>query len=112
MHVQSKITQLCYTKVSIQFQGRSLNLNYYSLKLVACFSLGRFPFIRTDQPDHPSQNKNFTFNQNYPVRSVRSQLAYTKEMVFQQNSWNFIVKMTGPAMVRPASSDFWKAPLV
>ena len=22
-----------------------------------------------------------------------------------------IVKMTGPAMVRPASSDFWKAPL-
>ena len=24
----------------------------------------------------------------------------------------FIFKMTGPAMVRPASSDFWKAPLV
>ena len=24
----------------------------------------------------------------------------------------FIFKMTGPAMVQPASSDFWKAPLV
>ena len=24
----------------------------------------------------------------------------------------FIVKVTGPAMVRPASSDFWKVPLV
>ena len=24
---------------------------------------------------------------------------------------DFIVKMTGPAMVRPASSDKWKAPL-
>ena len=23
----------------------------------------------------------------------------------------FIAKMSGPAMVRPASSDFWKAPL-
>ena len=36
-------------------------------------------------------------------------------MVFQQKllekSTFFIVKMTGPAMVRPASSDFWKAPL-
>ena len=24
----------------------------------------------------------------------------------------FIVKVTGPAMVQPASSDFWKVPLV
>ena len=36
--------------------------------------------------------------------------------MFQQKllekSTVFIVKMTGPAMVRPASSDFWKAPLV
>ena len=35
-------------------------------------------------------------------------------MVFNKNSWKktfFIVKMTGPAMVRPVSSDFWKAPL-
>ena len=36
--------------------------------------------------------------------------------MFQQKllekSTFFIVKMTGPAMVRPASSDFWKVPLV
>jgi len=34
--------------------------------------------------------------------------------VFNKNSWKkayFIAKMTGPAMVRPASSDFRKAPL-
>ena len=36
-------------------------------------------------------------------------------MVFQQNLLEkayFIAKKSGPAMVRPASSDFWKAPLV
>ena len=35
-------------------------------------------------------------------------------MVFQQNLLEnayFITKMPGLAMVRPASSDFWKAPL-
>ena len=35
-------------------------------------------------------------------------------MVFQQNLLEkayFIAKMSVPAMVRPASSDFWKAPL-
>ena len=35
-------------------------------------------------------------------------------MVFQQNllkKANFIAKMSCPTMVRPASSDFWKAPL-
>ena len=38
-----------------------------------------------------------------------------KEIVFQQKpseKAEFIVKMTGPAMVRPASSNKWKAPLV
>ena len=43
-----------------------------------------FPFVRADWPDHFNHNENFTFNQNYPVRSVRSQIAYIKEMVFQQ----------------------------
>ena len=34
-------------------------------------------------------------------------------MVFQQNLLEkayFIAKMSDPAMVRPASSDFWKVP--
>ena len=34
-------------------------------------------------------------------------------MVFQQNlleKAHFIAKISGPTMVRPASSDFWKAP--
>ena len=38
-----------------------------------------------------------------------------KEMVFQQKllvKAYFIVKMTSPAMVQPASSDFWKVPRV
>ena len=40
-------------------------------------------------------------------------MACTKEMVFQQKLLKkafFIVKMTGPAKVRPVSSDFWKGP--
>ena len=36
-----------------------------------------------------------------------------KAMVFKQKLLekpHFILKLTGPAMVRPASSDKWKAP--
>ena len=34
--------------------------------------LGRFPFVRTDRPGHSLRNEDFTFNQNYPARSVKS----------------------------------------
>ena len=33
---------------------------------------GRFPFVRTDQPFPSLSNENFTINQNYPARSVKS----------------------------------------
>ena len=35
-------------------------------------NLGRFPFVRTDRPDPSRSNENFTFDQNYPTRSVKS----------------------------------------
>ena len=37
-----------------------------------CFNtnLECFPFVTTDRPDHSYHNENFTFNQNYPARSV------------------------------------------
>ena len=49
-------------------------------------NLGRFPFVRTDRPDHSRVNENFTFNQNYPAtsRSDPRSVVCTKEMVFQQ----------------------------
>ena len=75
----------------------------------------RFPFVRTQGQDIPFRDENFTFNQSYPVRSVKSQIVCTKEIVFHQKLMEkayFIFKMTGAAMVQPASSDFWKAPLV
>ena len=81
-------------------------------------NLGRFPFVRTDRPDHSSRDLYFLFNQHYPARSVKLYIASTKEMVFSKKKKKllekvyFIVKMTGTAMVKPASSDFWKAPLV
>ena len=28
----------------------------------------RFPFVRSDRPDHSRHNENFTFNQNYLAR--------------------------------------------
>ena len=34
--------------------------------------LGCFPFVRTDRPDHSRSNENFTFNQNFSTRSVKS----------------------------------------
>ena len=33
---------------------------------------GRFPFVRTDRPDHSRRNENFTVDQNYLSRSVKS----------------------------------------
>ena len=77
--------------------------------------LGRFPFVRTDRPNHSQRNENFHFNQISPARSVKSWVLFTKEMVVQQKLLEkayFIIKPTGRAMVRPASSDKWKAPLV
>ena len=62
------------------------------------------------------RNENFTINQNYPARSVKScEIVCRKEMDFQQKPLEksrFIAKMSGSAMMRPASSEKWKAPLV
>ena len=77
--------------------------------------LGSLPFVRSDRSDHSRRNDNFPFNQNSPARSVKSWRVCTKEMVFQQKLLKkayFIFKLTGRAMVRPSSSDKWKAPLV
>ena len=59
-------------KTSKKFYQRALNMitfwwflqawkQFQCLKIV----LGRFPFVRTDRPDHSSHNENFTFNQNH-----------------------------------------------
>ena len=75
--------------------------------------LGSFPFVRTYRPDHSHRNDNFPFNQNSLARSVKSWIVCTKEMVFLQKLLEkayFTFKLTGRAMVRPASSDKSKAP--
>ena len=68
--------------------------------------LGRFPFVRTDRPDPCRRN-------DFPARSVKSQMVCKKEMVFQWTLWKnrFHLLTDWSAMVRPASSDKWKAPL-
>ena len=38
----------------------------------AYIHLEHFPFVRPDRPDNSRHNENFTFNQNYPARSVKS----------------------------------------
>ena len=53
----------------------------YGVTAIKKVHLGRFPFVRTDRPDH-FRNENFTFNQNYPARSVKSYIACRKEMFF------------------------------
>ena len=77
--------------------------------------LGRLPFVRTDRPDHSRRNDNFLFNQNSPGRLVKSWIVFTKGDGFSAKTLgksHFIFKLTGRAVVRPASSDKWKAPLV
>ena len=106
------------------YEGKNL-LNSFTWKRVttktnkqkhgeATRNLGRFPFVRTDRPDHYRSNDNFPFNQNSPARSVKSLMASTEETVFQQKLLEkayFVIKLTGRAMVRPDSSDKWTAPL-
>ena len=44
-------------------------------KTIALQNLGRFPFVRTDRPDHSHHNENcFPFNQNYPGQPDQSNL--------------------------------------
>ena len=49
-------------------------------------ALRRFPFFRTIRPDPSRRNENFTINQNYPARSVKSSIVCKKKMVFQQKT--------------------------
>ena len=56
-------------------------------------SLGDFPFVRTNRPDHSRRNKNLTFNQIYPARSV---IVCTKELLFSKTLWK-----------KPISFAYW-----
>ena len=50
----------------------------------------RFPFVRTDRPDHSRRDLYFLFNQHYPARSVKLYIAGTKEMVFSKKKKTLI----------------------
>ena len=65
----------------------------YGVTAIKKVHLGRFPFVRTDRPGHYRRNENFTFNQNYPARSVKSYIACRKEMFFffSKNSWEKLI---------------------
>ena len=62
--------------------------------------LRRFPFVRTDQPDHFRHKENSSFNQNYPVRSVKSYLHTRRRWFFSKafgKNYLPIFKLAGPA---------------
>ena len=42
------------------------------------------PFVQSERPAPSRRNENFTFNQNYPARSVKYWIVCTKKMVFPQ----------------------------
>ena len=100
------------TKTSNKFYQRALNIITFwwflqAWKQFLCLniSLRRFPFVRSDRPDHSSHNENFTVNQN--CQSDPKQQAQRK-WCFNKSYWKkvfFIVKMTG-AGCGPAG-QFW-----
>ena len=51
------------------YQEVSFYLHVLTLHMYC--SLGRFPFVRPDRPDHSCRDEKFTFNHNYSVRSVK-----------------------------------------
>ena len=79
----------------------------------------RLPFIRIDRP-RPGHSRcyetEYTFyNQNYTGRQI-SKILNSKHVAdgFYAKTLGkpISLSMTGPTMVQPASSDFWKAPQV
>ena len=42
------------------------------------------PFVQSERPAPSRRNENFTFNQNYPARSVKYWIVWTKKLVFPQ----------------------------
>ena len=64
-----------------------------------------------DRQGRSLHNENVTFNESYPARSDKCLIVCMKEIVFHQKLLEkayFIFKMSGAAIVRPASYDFWK----
>ena len=57
--------------------------------------LRRFPFVTTNRRDHSRHNENFTFNQNYQARSVKSYIACTK--VSTKKHFSLSLSGYGPA---------------
>ena len=97
-------------RVSSGIQTYQDNTNELGKRDSAAF-LELLPFVRTDQPDHSRRNENFPFIKT--LQPDQSNLC-TKKMLFQQKLLGkayVIFKLTGRAMVRPASSDKWKVPL-
>ena len=80
--VQQKLNQIVLLQVSLnQKMNPSASLVQKSARkggdmMVSrpkeSHNLGLFPFVRTDRPDPFLRNENFTINQNYPARSVKS----------------------------------------
>ena len=59
-----------FSWLCIDFVWRKLGLKELNLRTKP--NKGRFPFVRTDRPDHSRRNENFTVDQNYLSRSVKS----------------------------------------
>ena len=94
---------------SNKFYQRALNIITFwwflqAWKQFQCLNivLGRFPFVRTDRPDHS------TISQIPNSRHKGNGLS-TKALAKKHFS---LSKWLVPAMVWPANSDFWKAPLI
>ena len=56
---------------SSKYVTLTVNVFFFFFMLIG-FLLGCFPFVRTDRQDPSLRNENFTINQNYPARSVKS----------------------------------------
>ena len=66
------------------------------------------PFVQTERPAPSRRNENFTFNQNYPAKSVKYWIVCTKKMVFPQKllkrPFHFQTDWSGNG----AAGQFWQ----
>ena len=66
------------------------------------------PFVKTERPALSRRNKDFTFNLNYPARSVKSWIVCTKKMVFPQKFLKRPFHFQSDWSGNGAAGQFWQ----
>ena len=94
--------------------ARGFRLNSHSRTTYLVYNLGRFPFVRTGQPDHYRTSYFDNEIGFFQGLLLKNHLLPTHYLGFDWSSWIVLINseiLITKGRVWPVSSDKWKAPL-